>query len=144
MRLIAQTQSPRTDSAPQTIDVPAWTTNGITVAAVLAAIAYAIRQIPSLIDKKWSEAAAERKADREHDEKLRAEDRQLINMFITKSLNDNATSKEDFSHALTAIANVVQLQGEMYRSISEGFVESTKNQAKQIQLLEAIADALRK
>lgn len=142
MKLIAQIQQ-----APppqnQTIEVPHWTGNGITIAGVLALLTGFARWVQTVIDKRIEAGEDQRKADRELAAAERKYDRDNMAAMQASLMSNNRIAQDDVAESLKTLANVLDLQALANTKLYEGFADLGKGQAKQIELLGEIAESLK-
>lgn len=139
-KLIAQVQQAVPSPQPE---VPSWTGNGLTVAGVLALLTGFARWGQSVIDKRMAASEEQRRADREIAAAERKDDRDTMRAMTASLMSDRRIAQDDVAASLKGLANVLKLQAQANTKLYEGFSQIAKNQAKQIQLLEAIANELK-
>ncbi len=155
--MTATTQTTQQEPAPQfpTFSPYIWQDIGI-VGLVVVSLAIALgKWLPDHLNQRWEVRKKEieqaiagkeqsMKAELlrdERDQKLVAD---LTNTLLAKELQRSEELLENLAETQQRIASTQEIQQQQFQAISQGFEQSTKNQAKTIALLEAILLALSK
>jgi hypothetical protein len=132
-----------------------WKDIGI-VGFVVVSLAIALgKWLPSHLDERWKlrqkeieaqivakQKALEAEASRdEHDRKMMAE---VTNTLLAKELQRSQELLENLSETQQRIAETQGIQQKQFEAISRGFEQSTQNQARTIEVLKEILEALSK
>jgi hypothetical protein len=149
-------QTTQAEPAPQITFSPyVWQDIGI-IGFVVVSLAIALgKWLPDHLNQRWEvrkkeiEQAIAGKEQSMKAELLRDErDQKLLadftNTLLAKELQRSEELLENLAETQQRIAETQGIQQQQFEAISRGFEQSTKNQARTIELLEAILEALSK